>query len=49
MMFATAPLQSLCENTTIFVGRSFSYGITAAKSDRLQPLKYNFIVLTQSL
>jgi hypothetical protein len=32
--------QSLCENTRIFVGRSFSYGINAAKSERLQPLKY---------
>ncbi len=31
---------SLCENVRIFVGRSFSDGASAAKSERLQPLKY---------
>ncbi len=29
-------------NARIFVGRSFSYGVGAAKSERVQPLKYGF-------
>src|SRR5271170_8410470 len=33
---------SVCENSRIFVGRSFSYDINTAKSVRLQPLKYRF-------
>src|SRR5580658_530259 len=35
-------IRSLYDNARISVGRSFSYGLSAAKSVRLQPLKYGF-------
>jgi len=37
-----AELKSLCGNSRVFVGRSFSYDTNTTKSVRFQPLKYRF-------
>jgi hypothetical protein len=44
-----AGLQSLRDNARIFVGRSFSYGVSGTQRVRLQPQKYRFLQLSHRL
>src|SRR5271155_5293672 len=40
--FVRVRLQSMSENSRIFVGRGFSHDVSTINAVRLQPLKYSF-------